>query len=137
MLLLSIKNELQTEIKESEAEMKEMIAHHEEEITKLKTNHKEYEAKWKVELDIALEAAEQVVLQSEFLKIKSELEQEIKSLKERAKELESRGLEKQPSTSETKNAKLDLLEIIEKKGSKVLESPRLQTAVRKVYHDDS
>jgi len=48
--------------------MKEMIAHHEEEITKLKTNHKEYEAKWKVELDIALEAAEQVVLQSEFLK---------------------------------------------------------------------
>jgi len=46
-------------------------------------------------------------------------------------------LEKQPSTSETKNAKLDLLEIIEKKGSKVLESPRLQTAVRKVYHDDS
>jgi len=139
-VIMKYKHELMTEISEADEERKEMTKQHEEEIAKLKTNFKEAEAKWKADLDTAIEAAEQVVLHSEFLKIKSELEQEIKLLSETAKEMEAKlkkaSSEKQLSDTRIGKLELDLVEK-ERINKQLVESPRVQTAVRKVYDDSS
>jgi len=80
-MLMKYRQQLEDERQDAELEIQDVTKLHTTEVEGLKKILKESEIKWKIELEQTREEVAQVITQSDFLKIKAELEKEIKVLR--------------------------------------------------------